>query len=143
MPDGIHMLLEKPKRYAAWQTRPSSSAYILSLLCTDGSDERVIQVNKPVTSASRNTSSALGCPFCGVYEHSGRHDESGCLSCRGFLSEGLLQALCRVSRLHEIYPGPAPVVTPPRLATTGRREHARQARALPDDAGGDRLRAAV
>jgi hypothetical protein len=101
-------------------------------------------VKEPITPASR-TNITLGCPFCGVYEHADRHDESGCLSCRGFLSEGLLQALCRVSRLHEIYTntGPAPVVTPPRLATTGRREHARQARALPDDAGGDRLRAAV
>ena len=139
------MPLEKPKRYAAWQTHPSLPAYILSLLCTEGSDERVKHVKEPITSAPR-ANSTLGCPFCGVYEHAGdRHDGTGCLSCQGFLSEGLLQALCRVPGLHEIYPGPAPVVAPPRLATTGRREHATQARAHPDDAGdaGDRLRAAV
>jgi hypothetical protein len=99
-------------------------------------------VKEPVTAASR-TNITLGCPFCGVYEDSYPHHGTGCLSCRGFLSEGLLQALCRVPRLHEIYTWPAPRVAPPRLATTGRREHARQARALPDDAGGDRLRAAV
>jgi hypothetical protein len=101
-------------------------------------------VKEPVTAASR-TNITLGCPFCGVYEHTGRHNGSGCLFCRGFLSEELLQALCRVPGLREIYPGPAPIVAPPRLATTGRREHARQARALPDDAGddGERLSAAV
>jgi hypothetical protein len=143
------MLLETPKRYATRQTHPSSPAYILSLLCTEGSDERVMQVKEPVTAASR-TNITLGCPFCGVYEDSYPHHGTGCLSCRGFLSEGLLQALCRVPRLHEIYPELAPVVAPPtpRLATTGRREHARPARALSGDAGdagdaGDRLRAAV
>jgi hypothetical protein len=103
-----------------------------------------MQVKEPETAASR-TATTLGCPFCGVYEHTGRHDGTGCLSCRGFLSEGLLQALCRVPRLHEIYPELAQVVTPPRLSTTGSQEHARQARALSDDASddGDRLRAAV
>ena len=138
------MFLEKPKRYAARQTRPASSAYILSLLFTEASDERVKHVKKPITSAPR-TDITLGCPFCGVYEDFDHQDGTGCLSCRGFLSEGLLQALCRVPGLHEIYPGPAPVVAPPRLAATGRREHASQARTLPDDAGddGDRLRAAV
>ena len=98
-------------------------------------------MNEPVNAASR-TNITLGCPLCGVYEHTGRHDGNGCLSCRGFLSEGLLQALCRVSRLHDIYPGPAQVVAPPRLATTGKREHTRQAKALSGD-DSDRLRAAV
>ena len=35
------------------------------------------------------------CPFCEVGEHSG-HDSARCLACKGFFSEGLLEALRRM-----------------------------------------------
>ena len=41
------------------------------------------------------------CPFCEVDEHAG-HDSSRCLYCGGFISEGLLEALGRMTELPAI-----------------------------------------
>jgi hypothetical protein len=43
-----------------------------------------------------------GCPFCEVYDHADHG--AVCLSCRGFLSEGLLKALRRIPDLPEMLP---------------------------------------
>ena len=93
-------------------------------------------MNEPVSAASRAT---LDCPFCGVYESTDRHNGSGCQSCRGFLSEGLLQALRRLPNLPELARSPAPALAPTRLATT---ERPGRDRIIGGHAGGQ-LRAAV
>ncbi len=41
------------------------------------------------------------CPFCEVGEHAG-HDSARCLACEGFFSEGLLEALRRMTELPDI-----------------------------------------
>ena len=41
------------------------------------------------------------CPFCEAGEHAGR-DSARCLTCEGFLSEGLLEALRRMTELPAI-----------------------------------------
>jgi hypothetical protein len=42
------------------------------------------------------------CPFCGVDEPSGHDYSARCLFCGGFFSEGLLEALRRMSELPDI-----------------------------------------
>jgi hypothetical protein len=87
-------------------------------LLMEGTDERIRQVNDSVTAAS---DTILGCPFCQVYEHTDRHDGARCLSCRGFLSEGLLKALRGIPGLPEIFLAP-PADTPARGTDTGSRD---------------------
>ncbi len=53
------------------------------------------------------------CPFCEVGEHAG-HDSARCLACEGFLSEGLLEALRRMTEL------PAVIARQPAGATDRR-----------------------
>ena len=65
-------------------------------------------MDKPV---SATKDAAPGCPFCWVYQHSDPQ-ESGCLSCRGFLSEGLLEALRRLPNLSEVLGAPAYAALP-------------------------------
>jgi hypothetical protein len=47
-----------------------------------------------ITASSHSTR----CPFCEDGEHAGR-DSARCIACEGFFSEGLLQALRRMSEL--------------------------------------------
>jgi hypothetical protein len=54
--------------------------------------ERIGQVHDPITAELHS----LRCPFCGAYEHAG-HDSAHCLFDEGFLSEGLLESLHRVT----------------------------------------------
>jgi hypothetical protein len=44
-----------------------------------------------------------GCPFCEVYQHEHiEHDSARCPACSGFLSDGLLKALRRMTTLPDI-----------------------------------------
>jgi hypothetical protein len=45
----------------------------------------------------------LRCPFCEVYEHSGRNS-GPCPSCSGFFSEGFLKALRHIAKLPGVFP---------------------------------------
>jgi hypothetical protein len=54
--------------------------------------ERIGQVHDPITAKPHS----LRCPFCGTYEHAD-HDSAHCLWEEGFLSEGLLESLHRVT----------------------------------------------
>jgi hypothetical protein len=81
-------------------------------------DERIRQVDDPLTAASHTV---LGCPFCEVHQHTDHNSGVTCLSCKGFLSEGLLQALRRVPDLPEILPRSSPGA-PARGASTRRRD---------------------
>jgi hypothetical protein len=71
-------------------------------------------VNDPLAVESHTTP---GCPFCEVYGRTG-HDGGRCLSCRGFLSEGLLEALRRIPGVAEIFP-PPPVAIPAESPAAG------------------------
>jgi hypothetical protein len=46
-------------------------------------------------------SQSLRCPLRGLYEHTGR-DSAICLCCSGFLSDGLLEALRRITERPDI-----------------------------------------
>jgi hypothetical protein len=74
-------------------------------------------MDDPLTVASHTV---LGCPFCEVHQHTDHDSGVTCLSCKGFLSEGLLQALRRVPDLPEILPPSSG--TPARGASTRRRD---------------------
>ena len=50
------------------------------------------EVNDPITAEPRS----LRCPYCGVCEQ-GNHDSARCVFGEGFLSEGLLESLHRVT----------------------------------------------
>jgi hypothetical protein len=50
-----------------------------------------------ITASSHSTR----CPFCEAGEHAG-HDSARCLACEGFFSEGLLEALHRMTELPAI-----------------------------------------
>jgi hypothetical protein len=75
----------------------------LHTLLEERTEERMIQVDNSIDAAAH---ASQGCPFCEVLEHS----DHGvyCLSCRGFLSEALLKALCRISDLPAILPTSSP-----------------------------------
>ena len=75
----------------------------LPTLLEERTEERKIQVDNSIATAAH---ASQGCPFCEVLEHT----DHGvyCLSCRGFLSEGLLKALCRIPDLPAILPTSSP-----------------------------------
>jgi hypothetical protein len=56
-----------------------------------------MQVDNSIAAAS---SSIQNCPFCEVYEQ--LNHGAVCLSCQGFLSDGLLEALRRIPDLPDI-----------------------------------------
>jgi hypothetical protein len=87
----------------------------LHTLLNDGTEERIRQVDNSIGATSPIIQ---GCPFCEVYEHP--NHGAVCLSCRGFLSEGLLKALRRIPALPEILPTSSG--TPARAAGIGSRD---------------------
>ena len=88
----------------------------LHTLLIEETDERIRQVNDSLTAASHTV---LGCPFCEVLQHTDHDSGVTCLSCKGFLSEGLLKALRRVPDLPEILPTSSGT---PRTAAPRRRD---------------------
>jgi len=81
-------------------------------------DERIRPVNDPLTATHHTT---LGCPFCEVHPHTDHEGAVTCLSCKGFLSDGLLNALRRIPDLPEILPRSSSR-TPARGAAARRRD---------------------
>jgi hypothetical protein len=88
----------------------------LHTLLKEGAEEGIRQVDDSIAAA---THASQSCPYCEVYEHADHG--AVCLSCRGFLSEGLLKALRRIPDLPEILPNSSPGM-PARGAAMARRD---------------------